>query len=164
MKWFLFNILFSLFGYYIVENSLELHYEKPAISISVFSSAFIFFWLMTYFIKRRYFFKIQKVIRFTGFILRELVISNLRITYDILTPGRRMNPAIIAIPLDVQSDFEIVALATLITFTPGTLSLKVSDDKKILYVHEMYIPGNDTEAVKKRIKTKFERRILEIIR
>ena len=57
-----------------------------------------------------------------------------------------------------------MTLATLITFTPGTLSLEVSPDKKTLYVHEMYIPGNDVEAVRKKLKEGFERKLLELTR
>jgi multicomponent Na+:H+ antiporter subunit E len=164
MKWFLINIGIALAGYSIAGYFIALDYEKPAIFLVVFSIVFLSFWLLTFCLNRPYFFKVPKMIKFIGFILKELLISNLRITYDVLTPGYRMNPAIIALPLDVQTDVEIVVLATLITFTPGTLVLKVSEDKKILYIHEMYIHNNDVEAVKKRIKNGFERKILEITR
>jgi len=53
-------------------------------------------------------------------------------------------------------------LANLITLTPGTLSLDVSDDRKVLYVHAMYI--NDREQFVQSIKQGFERRLLEILR
>lgn len=164
MKWLLINIVIALAGYAIAGNFVALDYEKPVIFIVIFSSVFLCFWLLTFLLNRRYFFKVPKIIDFIGFFLKEILISNLRITYDVLTPGYNMNPAIIALPLDVQTDIEILALATLITCTPGTLALKVSEDKRILYIHEMYIPGNDVEAVKKRIKNGFERRILEITR
>ncbi|MBI2271430.1 MAG: Na+/H+ antiporter subunit E [Bacteroidetes bacterium] len=164
MKWLLINIVIALAGYYFAGNFVALNYEKPAIFLLVFSSLFLSFWLLTFLLNRQYFFKVPKIIKFIGFILKELFISNLRITYDVLTPGHRMNPAIIALPLDAQTDIEIVALAILITFTPGTLGLKVSEDKRILYIHEMYIPDNDVEAAKKRIKNGFERRLLEITR
>lgn len=99
---------------------------------------------------------------FVLFFLRELICASLRITWDILTPRHRMRPAILAIPLEVTSDMEITALANLITLTPGTLSLDVSSDRKVLYIHAVYV--DDVEACKKYIKQSLERRIMEVFR
>ena len=55
----------------------------------------------------------------------------------VLTPDLRgsLRPAIVAFPLTVKSDAEITLLANLITLTPGTLSVDVSEDRAVLYVH-----------------------------
>ena len=53
-------------------------------------------------------------------------------------------------------------MANLITLTPGTLSLDVSDDRKVLYVHAMYVKNK--EAFIADIKNGFERKLLEILR
>jgi multicomponent Na+:H+ antiporter subunit E len=50
----------------------------------------------------------------------------------------------------------------MISLTPGTLSLDVSADRKILYIHAMYI--DDVNAVRRKIKDGFERRVLEVLR
>jgi multicomponent Na+:H+ antiporter subunit E len=68
----------------------------------------------------------------------------------------------VRVPLDAESDLEITLLANLISLTPGTLSLDVSDDKKVLYVHSMYI--EDKEEFIHGIKNGFERRLLELLR
>ena len=80
----------------------------------------------------------------------------------IITPKHRMKPSIIAVPLSAEKDFEITILANLITLTPGTLSLDVSSDKKVLYVHSMY--ASDPEEFINEIKNGFERKLLEITR
>jgi multicomponent Na+:H+ antiporter subunit E len=98
------------------------------------------------------------------FVLWELVLANLRVAYDVLTPGYRMRPGVIAIPLDARTDAEITLLANLITLTPGTLSLDVSSDRSVLYIHIMYIDNDDLAEVRRRIKTGFERRVLEVLR
>lgn len=69
--------------------------------------------------------------------LRELIISAVRVSLIVLTPNLKsaLRPAIIAFPLSVKSDAEITLLANLITLTPGTLSIDVSDDRSTLYVH-----------------------------
>jgi len=96
------------------------------------------------------------------FFIKKLIVANLRVAYDVLTPGYRMRPGILAVPLDAETDLEITLLANLITLTPGTLSLDVSDDRRTLYIHAMY--ADDPEAVKLSIKEGFERRILEVLR
>jgi len=107
----------------------------------------------------RYFFG---AISFFFFYLGEIILANVRVAGDILTPSYRMKPAIIAIPMDVETDIEIIALNNLITMTPGTLSLDVSPDRKMIYVHAMYV--EDVEALKHEIKEAFEKRILEMSR
>lgn len=109
-----------------------------------------------------YFTKVGQGIRFILFFLRELVVANLRIAYDVATPRLHINPAIVAIPLDVETDVEITLLANLITLTPGTLSMDISADRKVLYVHAMYV--DDPEALRDEIKNGFERRVLEMLR
>lgn len=111
---------------------------------------------------RNYFSKPPKVIAFVLYYLKELVKSNLIIAADILTPKHHMKPGVIAIPIRVETDIEITLLANLITMTPGTLSLDVSEDRKTLYVHAMYI--HDLEALRDDITNNMERHVLEILR
>lgn len=108
-----------------------------------------------------YFSKVFQVCGFVAFFLWELIKANVRVAYDILTPTHHMRPAIVAIPLDVTSDAEIVLLANLITLTPGTLSLDVSADRTILYVHAMYV--DDVDAFRASVKGGFERRVQELL-
>ena len=100
------------------------------------------------------------VLAFLLFFLWELVKANIRVTYEVLTPTHHMRPGIVAVPLDVQTDLQITLLATLITLTPGTLSLHVSADRATLYVHGMFIA--DREAFVRSIKRGLERRVLEV--
>ncbi len=99
---------------------------------------------------------------FSGFFAWELILASLRLFWDILTPRHRMRPAIIAVPLDLKSDLEITFLANLITLTPGTLSLDVSADRRVLYVHAMYV--TEIEDFRQDIKRRYERRIKELFR
>jgi len=104
--------------------------------------------------------KLKNVAGFFLFFLRELVVANLRVAHDVLTPRHHMTPGIVAIPIDLESDLQITLLATLITLTPGSLSLHVADDRKTLYVHAMYI--DDPDKLVQGIKEGFERRVREV--
>lgn len=110
--------------------------------------------------KIRYFGRLPRVIGLIIFFLYELVKANLRVAWTVITPGYRMRPAILAIPLDIKTDAEITLLANMITLTPGTLSLDVSSDRRVLYIHNMYV--KDPETAVQEIKQGFERRILEL--
>ena len=100
------------------------------------------------------------IISFIFFYIGELIIANIIVAYDILTPRHRMKPAILAVPLEVTGDLQILSLSNLIAMTPGTMSLDVSPDRKAIYVHAMYV--DDVEQSKKEIKEALEKRILEL--
>ena len=110
----------------------------------------------------KYFKILPKVIGFIFFFLYELVKANVQVAYEVMTPHYNMSPGIVKIPLTAKTNIEITLLANMITLTPGTLSLDVSDDRKVLYVHSMYITTR--EKFIDGIKNGFEKRILEILR
>jgi len=110
----------------------------------------------------KYFKILPKVIGFIFFFIYELVKANVQVAFEVMTPHYNMSPGIVKIPLDAKTNVEITLLANMITLTPGTLSLDVSDDRKVLYVHSMYI--NSREEFIDSIKNGFEKRILEILR
>ena len=110
--------------------------------------------------KARYFRMVPKVVSFFFFFLKELVKANLQVAWEMGTPKFFMTPGIVGVPLDIRSDSQITMLANLITLTPGTLSLDVSEDKKILYVYSMYITNR--EDFIKSIKEGFEKRIKDL--
>jgi multicomponent Na+:H+ antiporter subunit E len=98
------------------------------------------------------------------FFIRELLLSAISVARLALSPGlrARLEPAIIAFPLSVQSDAEITLLANLITLTPGTLTLDVSADHGHLYVHALTLGGR--EALIRSIADGLERRVIEVFR
>lgn len=103
-------------------------------------------------------------ISFLLFFLYELFISSVRVAHDVLTPQHHMKPGVIAIPLDAQTDVEITLFANLVSLTPGTLSLDVSSDRAVLYIHVMYLDEDDLDATRALIKAGMERRVLELTR
>ncbi len=107
-----------------------------------------------------YFSRFFRLVRLVLVFLWDLVLANLRVAYDVVTPRHHMRPGVVAVPLDVRSDIQITLLANLITLTPGTLSLDVSVDRKTLYLHVMYL--TDPEELRRDIKQGIERRVLEM--
>ncbi|MCL6709605.1 Na+/H+ antiporter subunit E [Pseudomonas sp. R2.Fl] len=92
----------------------------------------------------------------------ELAKSAWKVAVMVVSPNMNLAPGIFAYPLRVERDFEITLLANLITLTPGTLSVDVSDDRKLLYVHA--IDCSDVDATIRDIAEGFERKIMETFR
>lgn len=109
-----------------------------------------------------YFKRLPKVISFLFFFIYELLLANLEVAYDLVTPSFYMKPGIVKFELTARTDLEITLLSNLISLTPGTMILDVSDDKKVLYIHVMYV--KDRDKFVRRIREGFERRLLNILR
>ena len=109
-----------------------------------------------------YFSRARRVLSLLVLFLYELVLSAWRVAVMVLSPNMNLKPGIFAYPLRVDRDFEITMLANLITLTPGTLSVDVSDDRRILYVHA--IDASDPDAARRDIAEGFERKIMEAFR
>jgi len=110
---------------------------------------------------RAYTAQVRAILSFSLFFLKELVLSSLRVTVQVLSPTLDMQPAVVAVPLDIRSDAGITLLGNLITLTPGTLTLEVAEDRSQIFVHAMHV--DDVEAFRQEIKDGFERRILEVM-
>lgn len=94
--------------------------------------------------------------------LWELLLSSVKVAITVVSPDMKLKPAFFAFPLTVDRDFEITILANLITLTPGTLSVDVSNDRKTLYIH--CLDGSDLDQTRADIARGFERKIMEAFR
>ncbi|PVY40737.1 Na+/H+ antiporter subunit E [Pontibacter virosus] len=165
MKTFIVHFLIAFLGSYVYFK-----YGDPLLPYNavwaVMVSVFIMFllWLTSPFYHRSYFHKLPRALSFVMFFLKELVVANLRVAYDILTPNYHMKPAVVAIPLSVTTDLEITLLANIITLTPGSLMIDISADRKFLYMHTLYVKDDDLELVKQHVKNGFERRLIQLTR
>jgi multicomponent Na+:H+ antiporter subunit E len=103
--------------------------------------------------------RFRRILSLAALFLVELAKSAWRVAVLVLRPKMDLKPGIFAFPLTVKSDWEISLLANLITLTPGTLSVDVSEDRQTLYVHA--IECSDVEAARRDIAEGFEKKIME---
>lgn len=104
--------------------------------------------------------KVPKLVGFVLFFIKEVIKSNAVVAYDVATPNLSIKPGVVAVPLEVKSEIAITLLANFITLTPGTLSLDVSDDRSVLFVHAMYL---DDEAEFLQDLKQIEDRIIDLL-
>jgi multicomponent Na+:H+ antiporter subunit E len=101
--------------------------------------------------------KPARAIGLAAFFAWELLVANIRVALDVLSPRTKIQPAVVAIPLDITSDAEILLLSALINITPGSVTIDLSEDRRTLFVHVMHMTS--PEASRHDIKTGFEQRV-----
>lgn len=104
--------------------------------------------------------RVLRIVRLAVTFVRELIVSAFRVARLVIRPDLRthIRPAIIAYPLRAKTDAEITILANLITLTPGTLSVDVSEDRTTLFIHAIHV--TDREAFIREIADGFEQQVL----
>ncbi len=137
---------------------------SPQWYIALFFGIGIVGWLTSFLYARKAFFQVIYLVELIVFFLWELTKASYAVAYEVVTPSHTMEPGIIAVPLDTKTDFEITIFSSLVTLTPGTLSLDVSADKSHLFVHAMYIGKGNGAALVKELKNGFERRVIRILK
>ncbi|TGG93996.1 Na+/H+ antiporter subunit E [Natronospirillum operosum] len=105
--------------------------------------------------------RVPRFVIFVFFFIKELIKANVKVAFDVLTPPWHMQPGVIAMPLQARTDLEITMVANLISLTPGTLSLDVSNDRRVLFIHAMFL--QDEKTLRDDLH-EIERRILQIMR
>lgn len=105
--------------------------------------------------------RLVRIVRFLGYFLGQLVVANLRVAWEVLTPRHTMRAGIIEVPTHTRNAFEAVTLANLISLTPGTLTLEITEDASVLYVHSLYV--DSPEAFRQQIGV-LENRLLAALR
>ncbi|TMN21029.1 Na+/H+ antiporter subunit E [Lentibacillus cibarius] len=117
--------------------------------------------LLNRFIPDRFYLKrVWKIMKLFLLFIRELISSNIDIVKLVYKRNPEFEPGIFAMQTDLKSDWQITLLANLISLTPGTLSIAVSDDNTYLYIHAMDI--DDINDSIRDIKNTFEKAISEV--
>ncbi len=101
--------------------------------------------------------RMTSALKLAGFFAWQIILANIRVAADVIRPETAIRPAVIALPLDITSDGEILLLSALINITPGSVTIDLSNDRKTLYVHVMHM--ETPEESRREIKDGFERRV-----
>ena len=100
------------------------------------------------------------VLRFAGRVLWDIVVANFVVARVLLGPKEAIRPAFVRVPLDIEGDFPLTVLASVVSLTPGTVSADIDPEHRYLLVHALSV--EDTEALVQQIKTRYEAPIKEM--
>lgn len=102
-----------------------------------------------------------KVVEYVLVVLWDIVVANVQVALIILF---KREPTIkshwIPVPLELTSAEAITVLAGTITMTPGTVSATLAADGSAILVH--CLQTDDPDSIRDEIKSRYERRLLEI--
>lgn len=115
-----------------------------------------------FFNSRLYIWRLWAAIKLTLLFFKELTLSNISVLMLVIRPKLKLQPMIFAMPTELEQDWEITLLSSLITLTPGTIVLHVSDDQRTLYIHAIDV--DDVDEAIDSIKNSFEKAIMEVSR
>lgn len=107
-----------------------------------------------------YFHRYRVLARLIGIVLWDILVASIIVTRLILGPGTAPRPRFVVVPLDMTNPYAIAMLASIISLTPGTVSVSLSDDNKGLLLHGLDVP--DVEELIRSVKTRYETPIKEI--
>lgn len=91
--------------------------------------------------------RVINFIRFVYDFLFDVLISNVVLAHDVFTPHDHHRSQMVSVPIDDLTPLEVAIISHRITFTPGTLSCVITEDRKILVVHAMYSFRMDDPAM-----------------
>lgn len=111
---------------------------------------------------RLYLARFWSVILLCILFFKELVLANIAVLKVVLQPKLSMQPAFFKYETKLTKEWELTLLSSLITLTPGTVVVHISDDNKTLYIHA--IDAIDIDETVDSIRNSFEKAILEVSR
>jgi multicomponent K+:H+ antiporter subunit E len=99
-------------------------------------------------------------IRLAAVVLWDILVANVRVSRLVLGPRGAIRPQFVRVPLDLDGDFGISVLASVISLTPGTVSAGLDQERRYLLVHAL--SEQDPAELVRAIKSRYEAPIKEI--
>lgn len=96
----------------------------------------------------------------------ELIKANIDVARRALSPKLPINPGIVKIPTELESEYGLEMLADSITLTPGTITMDIvdQDGKTYYYIHWIEVGETEPEKAGDAIKGTMEKWIRRIFK
>jgi multicomponent Na+:H+ antiporter subunit E len=154
MRFFIWSLIFAC-----VWVAVTGAFTVPNLALGfVFGAASLFF-IRNDIAASAFIFRPRRILSLAGLFVYELMMSAIKVATLVLRPKLDLKPGIFAYDTSLTKDGHITLLANLITLTPGTLTVDVSDDERTLYIHAL--DCSDVEATRADIRNGFEKKIKE---
>lgn len=141
--------------------------DEPIPQLTTFFSGFVVGIVILYIMHRFfgtkfYLRRLFKMMLLMLLFIRELISSSFSVMKQILTPKLNITPGIFTYKTNLIGEWEITALALLLTLTPGSVVMEVSEEGNVFYIHAMDLEESKESVI--RSIAKFEKAIMEVTR
>ena len=99
-------------------------------------------------------------LKFAAHIAWDILLANWAVARRVVGPVAKLHPAFVEVPLDLRDPFAATVLASIVSLTPGTVSIDVDRERWVLQLHALDAP--DPDALVRQIKQRYEKPIREI--
>ena len=93
-------------------------------------------------------------------VIADILVANWQVARLVLGPLDRLRPTFFEVPLDIDDRFVATLLGSIISLTPGTVSIDIDSARRVILVHALDI-GDQAETIA-TIKSRYERPLKEI--
>lgn len=99
-------------------------------------------------------------LKFATRIAWDMLLANWAVARRVVGPVTELHPAFVEVPLDLRDPFAATVLGSIVSLTPGTVSIDVDRERWVLQLHALDAP--DPAALIRQIKQDYEKPIREI--
>jgi multicomponent Na+:H+ antiporter subunit E len=95
-------------------------------------------------------FKAWGVVRFLWFVAGQLIVSNLLVAREVVTPRSRVHTGVLAYHLQTSSDEVLTLMANVTALAPGTMTVEATRQPPVVYVH--FLVMHDREQAMRTLR------------
>jgi multicomponent K+:H+ antiporter subunit E len=99
-------------------------------------------------------------LRLVVVIMFDIVTANLAVARRVIGPLDRLHPSFVEVPLDLRDGFAATILGSIVSLTPGTVSIELDCERWTLLVHALDV--EDEQALVGTIKRRYEAPLREV--
>lgn len=93
-------------------------------------------------------------------VIGDILVANWQVARLVVGPLDRLHPKFVEVPLEIDSPFVATLLGSIVSLTPGTVSIEIDRARKVLFVHALNV--GDEAAMIATIKARYEAPLKEI--
>lgn len=92
-------------------------------------------------------------------VVGDILVANWQVARLVVGPLERLRPTFIEVPLDIDDPFVATLLGSIVSLTPGTVSIEIEPRRRVLLVHALDVA--DPAVAVATIKSRYERPLRE---
>lgn len=105
-------------------------------------------------------FRVGAALRLFSVVLYDIVVANISVARIVVGDLDAIRPQFVDVPLDTDDPYVATILGSIITLTPGTLTIDIDMDRRVVHIHGLNVP--DKSLLIANIKSRYEAPLKEI--
>lgn len=93
-------------------------------------------------------------------VVADIIVANWEVARLVVGPLDRLRPAFVDVPIDIENPFVATLLASIVSLTPGTVSIDIDRATRVLHVHALNV-ADEAELIA-TIKRRYEAPLKEV--